>query len=386
MTNYHYSDIPDDMITKEYFPIGRHLWRVFSELGPRFLMKWHMKYTNSINELMKERLDSAIKIGQAFREDKIEDPKKTLSFQFFPTLSMVRCDLQSGAMKRLFNESADCSFVMVDDTLQEIFYLINTHIEEGLPTNWWIIMREDEILNNTRHKKLGFKIRDLPRKLKDLKKVGLELIDVLKDIRNERNPEYTQSSLQVIVAYASNVANLVLELSSYEGFNALWEGLQLKSKYPQLKDNYAAYNPTPTFLRTLLYRRNEFTLQTNKLVLDSKLALHTIENKWQNFINDELPELWEIGLIRQLEEGIPTPQLSLQSKTPDIGNPEIIKAEKFDFIYPEGERITPEGLELTIEEIFSGVYLNVTPETPIDEKITKGHIISTGIGKETKIY
>ena len=166
MTRYRYSDIPDEMITKECFPIGRHIWRVFKELGPRFLMKWHMKFTNQISNLMSERLNSAVLTGKAMIEDRIQDPSKTLSYLFFPSFSMIRLDLQSGAMKQLFSESADCTFVMVDDTFQEIFFLINTHIEEGFPTNWWIAGKDDEILNSYEIERA--KIKKLPKKLKDI--------------------------------------------------------------------------------------------------------------------------------------------------------------------------------------------------------------------------
>jgi len=386
MTKYRYSDIPDDMITKQCFPLGRHVWRVYSELGPRFLMKWHMKYTNNIDALMLDRLNSAVLTGKAMIEDRIKVPEKTLSYHFFPSFSMLRCDLQSGAMKQLFSESADCTFVMVDDTFQEVFFLINTHIEEGFPTNWWIVNRDDEILNH-KSKKSGFKIRTLPKKLKDIQKVGSILLDDLRTVRNDRSPDHTQSSFHIIIAYASTVANLITELSSFEIFSCLWDAIRMKAKYPNLKDYWASFIPTPLFLKNLYYkRRADFSLQMSRLMLDSKLALHTIEDKWQDFMKEELPEIWDVGFRRQLSEGIPTPPLTLESQPPDMGDSNIIDNENFDFKFPQGEKITPEGLEITEDEIFTGVYLNVTNLTPKNEKITKSHIISTGIGRKTKIY
>ena len=191
MTKYRYSDIPDEMVTKEWFPIGRHLWRIYTELGPRFLMKWHMKYTFKIRELMEDRLNSAVLTGKAFLQDRLKDPKKTLTFNFFPSIGMVRCDLQSGAGKQIFSESADCTFVMIDDTYQEVFFLINTHIEEGFPTNWWIAQRDEEILGLI-DEKTGYKVKVLPKKLKSIQKVGLRLLDIIKQIRSKRNPEHSQ--------------------------------------------------------------------------------------------------------------------------------------------------------------------------------------------------
>ena len=386
MVKYRYSDIPDEMVTKEWFPLGRHIWRVYMELGPRFLMKWHMKYTYKIRELMEDRLNSAVLTGKAVINKSLKDPDKTLSFNFFPSIGMIRCDLQSGTMKQIFSESADCTFVMIDDTFQEVFFLINTHIEEGFPTDWWISQRDEEILG-IRDEKTGYKVKVLPKNLKAIQKVGLRLLDIIKDVRNKRNPEYSQSSHYIIITYASNVANLITELSSYETNNALWDSFQLKSKYPNLRDSWSLFIPAPPFLKSLIYRgRQAYTLQMSKYTLDSKLAINAIENKWQDFIKQELPELWETGIKRQLIEGIPTPQLSLDSYPPDIGDPQVVREERFEFEYPAGERVKLEELKIAEDEFFSGIYLNITNKTPKNEKITKSHIISTGYGKNSKIY
>ncbi len=335
---------------------------------------------------MTERLNSAVLTGKAMIEDRIKAPDKTLTFQFFPSLSLLRCDRQSGAMKQLFSESADATLVMIDDTYQEIFFLINTHIERGFPTNWWIADRNDEILNSE-HKKLGTQIRKLPKELKNIQNVGARVLDVLREVRNRRNPQSTQSSFHVIISYASNVANLITELSSYNGYIDMWNAIQMKNKYPDIKDSWLSFNPAPTYLKSLLYKGPRgYSIQMSNLMLDSKLALHTVESIWQDFIKAELPELWDAGFRRQIIEGIPSPQLSLDCKIPNIGDPEVLNNEAFEFEYPPGERITPVGLELEEEEIFSGVYLDVTHETPKDEKITKKHVISTGLGRKAKIY
>ncbi len=386
MVKYRYSDIPDEMITKEWFPLGRHIWRVYTELGPRFLMKWHMKYAHKIRELMEGRLNSAVLTGKAVISDRLKHANKTLSFNFFPSISMIRCDLQSGAMKQLFSESADCTFVMIDDTFQEVFFLINTHIEEGIPTDWWISQRDEEILG-LKDEKTGYKVKVLPKNLKGIQRVGVRLLDIIKDIRNKRNPEYSQSTHYIIITYASNVANLITELSSYEVNNNLWDSFQLKSKYSSLRDNWGLFIPAPPFLKSLIYQgRRAYTSQMSKLTLDSKLAINTIENKWQDFIKQELPELWEIGINMQLKEGIPTPQLSLDSYPPDIGDPRVVREERFEYDYPVGERVKLENLQISEDELFSGVYLNVTNNTPKNERITKSHLISTGYGKDAKIY
>ncbi|MHA1379553.1 MAG: hypothetical protein ACTSRG_14360 [Candidatus Helarchaeota archaeon] len=386
MSSYRYSDIPDDMITKQCFPMGRHLWRVYSELGPRYLMKWHMKYASSITELMEERLNSSVLTGKAMIEDRIKEPSKTLSFQFFPSFNMLRVDLLSGAMKQLFSESADCTFVMVDDVFQEVFFLINTHVEEGFPTNWWIADRNDEMLD-LKDKNSGIPIKKLPKKLKNLQKSGNILLEILRNIRNKKNPEYTQSSYHIIIAYASNVANLICELSSYEVFSAMWDFFQMKMKYPSFKDFWGLFIPIPLFLKNLLYGgRAGFSIQMSKIMLDYNLALHRIENKWQNFLLGELPELWDVGFRRQIYDGVPTPKLTLECELPNLNDSNTINNEDFEFKYPLGEKITVEGLGISESEFLSGVYLNVSHETPKMEKITKKHIISTGLGKKAKIY
>ncbi|NVM54903.1 MAG: hypothetical protein HWN66_14460 [Candidatus Helarchaeota archaeon] len=51
--------------------------------------------------------------------------------------------------------------------------------------------------------------------------------------------------------------------------------------------------------------------------------------------------------------------------------------------YPEGNFIQIDDLGLSFEEILKGAYLDITPETPITEKIDASKVLSTGIGRET---
>ena len=58
--------------------------------------------------------------------------------------------------------------------------------------------------------------------------------------------------------------------------------------------------------------------------------------------------------------------------------------EAFDWIYPEEGWIQLEDLGINIDEMQKGILLDVTHETPIEEKIDSKNIISKGIGRTTK--
>jgi len=59
--------------------------------------------------------------------------------------------------------------------------------------------------------------------------------------------------------------------------------------------------------------------------------------------------------------------------------------ENFDYIYPKGERITPEKLGLNYEEMLSGIYLNIDHTALLNDKIDSSKIISIGMGRNSKI-
>ena len=61
-------------------------------------------------------------------------------------------------------------------------------------------------------------------------------------------------------------------------------------------------------------------------------------------------------------------------------NKKKFKNEEFDWIYPEGTRIKPFEWDLAEEDVFSGIFTDITHKTPAKKFYGKEHIISTGIG------
>ncbi|MHA1382833.1 MAG: hypothetical protein ACTSR3_03645, partial [Candidatus Helarchaeota archaeon] len=92
---------------------------------------------------------------------------------------------------------------------------------------------------------------------------------------------------------------------------------------------------------------------------------------------------FEISIRSQIEdEGIPLPWQTLECQPPNLKDKKVIQNEDFNFKFPNPEQfLKPSDLDLSLDEILNGVYLDVTHETK--EKVTKDHIISQGIGRNT---
>ena len=79
--------------------------------------------------------------------------------------------------------------------------------------------------------------------------------------------------------------------------------------------------------------------------------------------------------------GVPTPKMSLGCSPPDLKNKKKFKNEIFHWEYPNGEGIYPYEWGLTDEEVFGGIYTDITHETPDEPFYGKEHIINMGIGR-----
>jgi len=78
-----------------------------------------------------------------------------------------------------------------------------------------------------------------------------------------------------------------------------------------------------------------------------------------------------------------TPKMTLECSPPNLRKKETYQKEEFEWKFPEGNRVNPELLEMSLEEFLDGVLLDITPEFPLDGEITKDLIISKGIGRKT---
>ncbi|MHA1264638.1 MAG: hypothetical protein ACTSRS_05305 [Candidatus Helarchaeota archaeon] len=168
---------------------------VHREHGYELLRKMIQASVDFMYPQIKERLDATISSAKEIIDGKIEDPSKIVTYTLFPPVISIRGDLAQGTNKLLFGESVDTTFVVLNDADQgKIFFMLNAHCEDGIPVDWWLVKPDDELLDR-RHMRLGYKIRDLPSKLKyNLTDCGGKLMEILKDVRNERAPQWSTST------------------------------------------------------------------------------------------------------------------------------------------------------------------------------------------------
>ncbi|NVM03902.1 MAG: hypothetical protein HWN67_16340 [Candidatus Helarchaeota archaeon] len=382
--SFKYADIPDKFATKSFWPLGRHLWRIYKEMGWKIfyqVLEWGQK---TLYELMSLRLDETILTAKETIEGKIENPEKVLSYPMFPPVGCMRADLQQGTMKLLYGESSDVSYVAVDDETEEIIMIVDGHVEDGIPVDWWVVNTDDELLDR-RHQKLGYKLREIPKRIRfNMNKSGHRIIDILKDIRNERAPQWATSDFMVCTVWLTSAVSVIAEPSSWEAFSAIWDGISAKSHYG-LADTWMTYIPWPPMIATIIAMgRMGWQLRINGLFAGHVLYLLGIEEEIIQGIKEDFPEFYECAYVSfTTKHGIPRPSQTLNSVPPNLKSKATYKNEKFDWQYPEGW-ITLEDLGLTIEEMLEGIYLDVTHETPLDEKIDSSKIVSRGIGRNTR--
>ena len=77
MSGNTYAEIPEHVKTKPYFPLGRHLWRMYKQVGWQYYNKAISAFPNQLYPALKRRLDETIYTAQAVNAGKIEDLNKT---------------------------------------------------------------------------------------------------------------------------------------------------------------------------------------------------------------------------------------------------------------------------------------------------------------------
>ncbi|MHA1652293.1 MAG: hypothetical protein ACTSYB_19080 [Candidatus Helarchaeota archaeon] len=379
--DYKYADIPE-IVLKKAIPLERHLWKLYQKLGWDYLQKIISDIFPKIQDIFLERFIHSIKMAKHFIDGKISnsDANRILTYQMFPAFTTIRCDLQQGTMKLLYGNSCDVTFIALDDFNLEIKFLINGHFEEGFPIDLWIIESDSELLEE-RHKRYGYKLKNLYTKTKNLKKTGFLLRNLLKKIRDNRTPQFSQSQSILAMLWGSVTINLGFERSSFEIMANIWDYLTAKRNY-HLPDDFLSYVPCPPLLNSIMYsNRPGFTLHLSNLITASKLYLQGLEKSLIEFGKNELPEAWIYGILRYFKEGIPLPKHTLTSRMPNLKEKNTYEQELFDVVYERPDCfLHVADIGMTEEEALEGVYLNITHETPYFEKVDKSKIISTRIG------
>jgi hypothetical protein len=380
---YNYGDIPDNIRTKKFVPLARHLWNINKQSGYEIILKMVEACPEYIYPELKERLDSTIQTAKAIIEGKIKEPLKTITYTLFPPVISIRGDLGQGAMKLLFGESIDTTFVTLNDIKDgEIFFILNGHSEDGIPVDWWVAGPDDELLER-RHIKLGYKIRELPQKTKNVTQAGFKLIDILKDVRNERAPQFATSAYMIGMVYGTGMANVMAERSNWEAIANIWDGVRAPDVYG-LPDYWFAFVPWPTLLKTLTFMsRRDFTLRMAGLSSGSQFSIQSIEETGETWLKTNFPEIWEISFVGQMNQGIPMPRHTVDCKLPDTRKKETYRDSLFDWIYPDNNFLKLEEIGVSMDEVVRGVFLDIDHE--FQGRPDHSKIISMGTGLKTQI-
>ncbi|NVM04737.1 MAG: hypothetical protein HWN67_20625 [Candidatus Helarchaeota archaeon] len=387
--NYKYGDLPDDMITKPYIPLSRHIWNLYKVLGYQELFEVILPRasTEILYDVFRTRLDESILTARDVLDGVIQHPDKRLAWMIFPPVLPLRADLTQGTMKLLYGDSLDMTFFIITDLEQELLFLLNGHMESGVPVDWWIVGPDDEILER-RHLKYGFKLKDAFKHTKDITKCAYQVTDVLRDIRNERTPQWATTPYCVCMVWMTGAIGFIVELSMFEMIGMIWDGVAAKRTYG-LPDYWFAYIPWPSMVQMLLYMsRGDFILRLAGLLSSNRLCLNHIEQENLETLKELLDGtgFWEHAIINAWTRGFPWPSHSLKAKPPNLKKKAIYKTEKFDWKYPEGRWITPDDLEMSVEEICRGILLDITHKTKPWSVNPKDEIVSIGWGRDIEVF
>ncbi|MHA1380064.1 MAG: hypothetical protein ACTSRG_16960 [Candidatus Helarchaeota archaeon] len=382
---YKYGDIPDTIRTKKFYPVGRHMWRLYTNLGWEYLESMIEPVINEVSyPLAKLRLDEAIYTAKGIMEGRIKNPEKVMADTLFPPGGFIRSDLQQGSMKLYYGESVDCTYVVCRDDTEEVIFMINGHLEDGIPVDWWMVGPDDELLER-RHLKMGIKLKQIPKRTKNFPEAGSRFLDVLRDVRNERTPQWSSSMYQVGIAWGTSADNLIFAISSYEGLAGLFDGISTKTLF-NLGDYWFIYVPMPPIINTMIYAgRERFTLMTSNLMSHGNLYFQHIEDEYIAILKEKFAEIYDAGFRMNLEEnGVPYPIQTLKCQLPDFRKKKTYENEDFDFKYGPGPWITLDDLQIDLEDAHKGYFFSINHETKPGEFNKEKHLISSGIGRNTE--
>lgn len=359
---------------------------MFRLYGWEFILAGYQKGMDFFGyEVFKNRLNEAIRSAREVLEGKIENPEKIIAFTLFPPGGYIRADLQQGSMKLLYGESVDVSYVGIRDDKLETSFILNGHLEDGIPVDWWMIGPDSEILDR-KHHKYGIKLRDIPKKFKGLEKAGWKVREILLDIRNERTPHWADSTYQIGIGYGSMI-HVAFDLSNYESLGRVYDMFAAKRVY-KMPDVGFAYLPMPQLMSMITYmERPFFILRLMGMNTAHKFFTSCMEQFAQDFLKREIPEDWETNIEGVWKkEGIPWPIQTLGCELPNYKNNKLYDKSDFEWKYPPGKNITLADIDMTLEEAFKGIFYEIDHTTEVGSVDVKKSIISTGIGRETVFH
>ena len=380
---FSYADIPDDWSIKPYIPLMPNFWQFYQELGWKRTTDYFEECQGSAYDFFEDRLNESIKTSELVFKGQIKEPEKVLSYVISVPPVTIRSDLVQGTTRLLGGDSFDVTWVALDDVSKEVFILLNAHCEDGIPVDWWIVRREDELLDR-RHMKLGYKIRNLALRTKNFNKAGMRIFDVLKDIRNERTPWWAQSSYTVSTVWVSFAVELFIQGSNYETLAKVYDGWAARDLYGLPDELFSMYSKLPSVLFNMFYAgKQSIVSKLAHLTTGGHLYCQPIEERTLERHKTSTPEIYDLLRRRDMDRGVPFPIQTLGSTMPNIRRKKE-PDKRFKVKYPSNNFINVEDMGLTFEDLISGVYFDITNETQPDEKLDETRVLSKGIGSKTQ--
>lgn len=372
-----YNSIPDNVYSKPYLPLCTQVWKFFKHIDWAEFDRIYDDFAEACIDELVMRMEEAIEVSKKYAEGKLPDAKKIITYWILPPVLAVRADLISGAIRLVYGNSADITFMGCSDFDKEVLFAINFHFEQGMADNYWVMRPGDELLDK-RHMKLGTKLKDFPKEAPDFHSAGSKIRDILFDIRNERDPEHANAAYNVCLFLMSAGPNNGVCISNYDEYSFMWEGINSYKLNEQcntdvLKDTIQFYEPwPPMFLQLTRLNREMWIKRIAGLLTGKQLYFQYILN----------PNLFKILPVKEVLEkdwanGIPTPMQTIKHELADYKN------YRFGYKVPEGPRIHHEDFGLSLKEAMGGFLTDITwkSEPPFD----RSNLISIGHGLNTKI-
>ena len=391
-------EIPDSYYSKEYIPLCDNFFTAlrlsdsWAEYAQGSRDDW-MTFDDSFAKSIRTRMRESFEISKQVEEWKIskERQKQTVCFWGYPPLLPVRMDMQALSTKMIYGPSVDISFALLSDEDREVVFIFNLHVEDSIPQSeedgglWFLIPSEEPELFNRRHMKLGIRLADLGKKIKDNIECARRIREILIDIRNERTPQWSNSAYYIAIYFMLGVANTTLEFSSHNSLGVIWDGVNAKERYGRDNCLYT-YEPLPPNLNMMFNLERPMWLDrlTNALMGGQLYLNHIEKENLEEFKRREygVYDIFMRFYSYKLKQGIVLPSQSLQA-IPPVYDPKTEQWTKYGFDYPEGPRIHYEDLGLTFDEVISGGLLDITHKSE-PEKVTRDNVVSIGHGLETK--
>jgi hypothetical protein len=385
---YTYGDIPDDVRTKQQLPLLPIYYNLYKTFGFERLNKFLSDFSLILHDWSRVRLNESIYTAKDLISGKIsaEEAEKTFSYCFFPPIIALRLDLLQGFMKLVFGDGS-MSFIGFDEQKLEVTFIMTVHCNNGYPIDWFVIGSDinDEVFDR-RHIKRGIKLRDIPKKAKNMNEIGKLAKEILLDVRNERNPEFSDNPFTLGLVWGSGGLEAWCKTSNFELLSMAYDSGNGKRLYNLPMGNIMTYWPLPSLLKTLLQLdRGSFIKKLAGMSSKEKLVFQPIEEEVrQTSLIDKIPDILEFMKHKWDNLGIPTPRQSVGCIPPNIKDKKsYLDEDKLLFKRPIGEKITLDKLNITFDEALNGMYLDIETETP-DEEISREKILSKGWGRNTK--